>query len=464
MPNYMSTDQLEQTKQAVTALLRQGKSGEAIAIMNELTDQYPDSPDVHEYFGDLLYECGFLKETADYYTKAIQLNGTGNGLPWKRAEVLALMRRWPELAQQGPESGEPFPDSWRKILFEAKWANRKGLYQQSLALLEAGDIERYDQVEYIYWKAEALYLLYRADEWLAFVSKHALVETTNPWYNALLAEWNEQSGYAIVGEERANKLVGAFPYFPPAILAKAVFCWKRNAIDAARQWFEYGIKHAAWWDEMVGMYLVFTAENFPGQINWPDWEKMAESPAMAKLPYYLGKIELGIRRNPEEALLWLGKTVRLLPEFLDARRLMAQAMLQNGAYRQAIQAFEELLAINDKIAEAWAGIGFANLQLGNDEEAIIQYEKSVTIDPKQPNHWHALSEIALKRNDLDAALLHIGKAQKLNKTEHRFMYAAARIHEALGDKGKALEQINKALQKMPDDTDYLAFKARLNET
>ena len=87
------------------------------------------------------------------------------------------------------------------------------------------------------------------------------------------------------------------------------------------------------------------------------------------------------RGDTDKASAYLQRTLKLAggnPEALDS---VAGALLEQGKYAQAVEIYEEVLAIDPDFAMDYGAMGVALFQLKRYEEALKSFERSVELNP-----------------------------------------------------------------------------------
>ena len=142
------------------------------------------------------------------------------------------------------------------------------------------------------------------------------------------------------------------------------------------------------------------------------------------------------------------EAIRLLPEYADAHRLFADAMMQLGRLADAEKHYAEVSRLDPKDARALNGRAVAFHRAGRLEEAVIHYKAAIRLHPNN----------ALSQNGMAMALHGLGR---LDEAIHHYR-AAIRLHpdrpDAHADLGAALAQAGRLREAVPHLEKALALQ------
>lgn len=142
------------------------------------------------------------------------------------------------------------------------------------------------------------------------------------------------------------------------------------------------------------------------------------------------------------------EAIRLLPEYADAHRLFADAMMQLGHLANAEKHYAEVLRLDPKDARALNGRAVAAHRAGRLEEAVIHYKAAIRLHPHD----------ALSQNGIAMALHRLGRLDEAI----RHYKAAIRLHpdrpDAHADLGAALAQAGRLREAIPHLEKALALR------
>ncbi len=108
--------------------------------------------------------------------------------------------------------------------------------------------------------------------------------------------------------------------------------------------------------------------------------------------YYNLAVALGLQRKYDDAIKCLSSTLKLDPNYPEARKKMGVLLLQvTGKFNEAIPYFNEALRTDANMVKIYENLGSAYHQLGKYEEAILNWTKAVEL---KPNNVPVLNNLA----------------------------------------------------------------------
>ena len=69
-------------------------------------------------------------------------------------------------------------------------------------------------------------------------------------------------------------------------------------------------------------------------------------------------------------------------QFIDAKRGIARSLMQLGKNEEALQAFDEVIALEPQFGASYANRGILNDRMGNYSAAIADYNKAIQLNPE----------------------------------------------------------------------------------
>ncbi|MEM0895282.1 MAG: tetratricopeptide repeat protein [Verrucomicrobiota bacterium] len=209
----------------------------------------------------------------------------------------------------------------------------------------------------------------------------------------------------------------------------------------------------------------------------------------------------------EEAVKYLQRAGSMSPESPEAAILLADALLESGAFAEAVTKYEmaealaeehgpEALAesfyFNYSLAAAQAGmvpraeellrrsiglvpadqpelaakslnqLGYLWLEQGkNIDQAGINIQRALELEPDRPEYLDSLGWYHHLKGDNERALNVLLEAlEKLSRPDATIHHHAAEVYSALGKKAEAVQQLRKAISLDPANT---LFQERLSE-
>src|SRR5436309_11568271 len=119
---------------------------------------------------------------------------------------------------------------------------------------------------------------------------------------------------------------------------------------------------------------------------------------------------------------------------------------EKGNIDDAIDKYEQSLRLHPDYPEARYNLGSALLHHGRIDEAIRECEEALKLQPNDADAHVVLGNAFLAKHDLDAATSHYGKALALSQDDYQAHYNLGRVLQAKGETSKAVLEYVKALE------------------
>ncbi len=176
---------------------------------------------------------------------------------------------------------------------------------------------------------------------------------------------------------------------------------------------------------------------------------LADAPEQAIALHFLGIIGLQTSRF-DVAADYLGKTVRLQPDNVDALINLGNAQQALRQHQAAIDSFEAALLLRPDSAAALANLGNAHRQLGRRAVAVGYLMRALNIDPTFSEARRNLADTLLDIGAAADALRHIRAAAKADRYSPSVKASLANILHANGEYEDALTTYESILAARPD--------------
>lgn len=148
------------------------------------------------------------------------------------------------------------------------------------------------------------------------------------------------------------------------------------------------------------------------------------------------------------------------PSFAS-KSILAQALYDQGTYREAAELFAEALELHDDSREALYGLALSHSALREYEPAIEGFEKIIELDPSFRDYAaytdlaHTLTESGRLQETFE---LLAGLVEKSPRLRHRVAYAHYLLHD--GRRDAAREQLEAGLHEYSHAPKYVKRKNR----
>lgn len=106
----------------------------------------------------------------------------------------------------------------------------------------------------------------------------------------------------------------------------------------------------------------------------------ALAPGEPRWPYYLGRTQSNLAAH-EKAVASLRAALRLLPDYLPARLLLAKALVDAGQPAEGRQLYEAIVREHPEVAEAHYGLGKLEAAAGQPAAAVERLRKACELAP-----------------------------------------------------------------------------------
>ncbi len=102
-------------------------------------------------------------------------------------------------------------------------------------------------------------------------------------------------------------------------------------------------------------------------------------------------------------------------------------LFNQGRYDEALQAFDQSIQMNPKIAESWRYKGVVLLVTHHDREAIMCFDVATALEPSFATAWNNKAEAFYAMGRYDEALQACDKAIQIDLWSAKAWYTKGRI-------------------------------------
>ena len=176
-------------------------------------------------------------------------------------------------------------------------------------------------------------------------------------------------------------------------------------------------------------------------------EVLGQLPNHFDAVHMLGVIEAQ-RKNPEGAVEFIDRALRLRPDSAEALSNRGVALLELQRYAEALASYDRALQLRPDYVEALSNRGIALWRLKRHEEALADYDRALQL---KPDYAEALSNRGMALGELrrhEEALASYDRALQLRPD-----YA-----EALNNRGTALRELKRHEEALADHERALQLK------
>lgn len=158
--------------------------------------------------------------------------------------------------------------------------------------------------------------------------------------------------------------------------------------------------------------------------------------------------ELG---KKDESIQMLKTLVAKKPEMKESNKMLADLLLDEKKYKQAITIYVQAIKYDSNNAELYYNLGNAYSRMNEFSLAKECYKKTTEIDSANYNAFYRLGQISLLYRDIESAEKYFLESI-YGETEIKSYYQLAKIYMIKNNKTKSATNINSAIQM--DSTYY----------
>ena len=154
-------------------------------------------------------------------------------------------------------------------------------------------------------------------------------------------------------------------------------------------------------------------------------------------------------RNPDPAIVSLGKLVQSQPQLLPAHLLLADAYRLRGQVRDALAVYAALEKISPKNPQIPLLSGAALAQLGDVTTARAAFERALAIEPENAPALEQLVDLDLAQKKYDAAMQRLQSRLQATPGKLALPLLVAKVQLARGDRAAAEATLLKTAADFP---------------
>ncbi len=159
----------------------------------------------------------------------------------------------------------------------------------------------------------------------------------------------------------------------------------------------------------------------------------------------------------DEAIQMLKILVKRKPELVEANKMLAELLLEEKKYKQAITIYVQAIKYDPNDAQMYYDLGIAYSRMNEFSLAKECFKKTVEEDSNYYNAFYRLGQISLLYRDIESAEKYFLESI-YGETESKSYYQLAKIYMIKNNKPKAATNINSAIQ-----LDYKYYKTAIEE-
>ena len=141
--------------------------------------------------------------------------------------------------------------------------------------------------------------------------------------------------------------------------------------------------------------------------------------------------------------------------------LYGEAYAKTGDNQKALKIYQKAMEMDDKIPEAYAGIGFVLSDENNPKSAIKFLRHAHTLSPYNTDYMYVIIEEYNKIGEHDNALKFVNEILELNPYDENVYIAMMECYVLKDDPERAMESLERGLNILPAHAALLYRKAFL---
>ena len=120
-------------------------------------------------------------------------------------------------------------------------------------------------------------------------------------------------------------------------------------------------------------------------------------------------------------------------------------------YVAAIEHYQKAIELDDKVADAWIGIGICNNILGNEVTALKCVKRAIELEETNAEYWFMLADIQEKNNFIDDALNSYQKVCDLDASHPDIWLDYSNYFASNKNYSRAIEIIESGIKIQPEN-------------
>lgn len=186
----------------------------------------------------------------------------------------------------------------------------------------------------------------------------------------------------------------------------------------------------------------------------------AASEAGSPADVFLGSINLR-QSNLNQAEAYLNNALRYDADSVEARKLLAETLLQLGRADSALEILASLGSASDDDPSVLAMLGRAAVASGNADRGVEYFERSVAADPGNPSLLLATAYSHLAAGDSEAALGLLESMPAQGEASYRPAILRMLAHMTTADRESAVAEADRLVADNPGDAAALSIAGQL---
>lgn len=199
--------------------------------------------------------------------------------------------------------------------------------------------------------------------------------------------------------------------------------------------------HEAWFLRGVARYYqndLIGAEN--------DFSKCLNINPLFSQAYQYNAMVLQQLGKSAESIECIQKAIELRPASAQYLFTYGVILFQQEQYHDALNAFNQVLRIDDRIPDAWLNRGTARLMLSDSSGALADYTAAINLNPFNANPYVRRGALYAQQSNYSFALQDLNQAIGIDSTLAQAYFTRALVYYYQKQLSQALTDLNKVLQ------------------
>jgi tetratricopeptide (TPR) repeat protein len=230
-----------------------------------------------------------------------------------------------------------------------------------------------------------------------------------------------------------------------------------RALNLRRELFiERGLRVVFWLTEGEAVALAQHAPDFWAfrhrVVEFVEPPETAHRAAIARELAWLDLSDHTLREDTEAKIRLREALLADLPQGEETRAARLDLLFTLGGlywaiadYEKALSAFQQAIALDEKDAAPWNGLGIVYYQQGRREEAIAAFQKAIALDEKYAAPWNNLGNVYRKQGRYEEAIAAYQQAIALDEKYATPWNGLGAVYADLGRREEAIAAYQQAI-------------------
>lgn len=132
----------------------------------------------------------------------------------------------------------------------------------------------------------------------------------------------------------------------------------------------------------------------------------------------------------------------------------ANILTDQGRYKEALIEYLDYVEIEYESVDGIMGIAYCYERMGKYDLAEENYRKAIAEESEYAEGWNGLAGIAYERDNFEESIFYLKRAIKLDPDNSEYQVFLAQVLDLIGEAGGSYNAYKKALEIDPENNDY----------